>query len=76
MFCATSGFALSCFDGFGTIGAVCESDFQCGLEQSCVNSVCGICGSGTIEPGELCFGQSSEENVFGEVTDLPSGPGD
>ncbi|KIG14821.1 hypothetical protein DB30_06407 [Enhygromyxa salina] len=61
---------LSCFDGVGTIGAVCEADLQCGLDQSCRNSVCGVCGDGTIQPGELCFGASSEENVFGEVTDL------
>ncbi|PRQ07321.1 FG-GAP repeat protein [Enhygromyxa salina] len=70
---------LSCFDGVGTVGAVCEVDQQCGLDQSCDNSVCGVCGDGTIQPGELCFGASSEENVFGEVTDLlafdPEGDG-
>lgn len=69
----------ACFDGFGTIGAVCETADQCGTEQGCVNSVCGLCRDDVIQPGELCFGASSEENVFGEVTDLlafdPEGDG-
>ena len=69
----------ACFDGIGTVGAVCVTDQQCGPDQGCVNSVCGLCGDGVIQPGELCFGPSSEENVFGEVTDLlafdPEGDG-
>lgn len=69
----------ACFDGLGTVGAICFADNQCGLDQRCVNSVCGLCSDRTVQPGELCFGNSSEENVFGEVSDLvafdPEGDG-
>jgi hypothetical protein len=60
----------ACFTGEGTIGAICVDDSQCGLDQTCANSVCGQCGDGTQQIGEVCFGASSEELVFGEVTDL------
>jgi hypothetical protein len=60
----------ACFDGAGLVGAVCYADNQCGVEQTCVNSICGLCNNRVVDPGELCFGASSEENVFGEVTDL------
>ena len=70
----------ACFDGLGTVGAICFADNQCGLDQRCVNSVCGLCSDRQIQAGELCFGNSSEENVFGEVTDLvafdPEGDGE
>jgi hypothetical protein len=69
----------ACFDGLGAIGAVCFAENQCGVDQRCVNSICGLCGDRQVQPGELCFGDSSEENVFGEVTDLvafdPEGDG-
>jgi len=73
------GSVLACFGGSGTLGAVCFADSQCGLDQSCVNSLCGQCNDREIQAGELCFGNSSEENVFGEVSDLlaydPEGDG-
>lgn len=69
----------ACFDGLGTVGAICFADTQCGLDQACVNSVCGLCGDREIQAGELCFGSSTAENVFGEVSDLlafdPEGDG-
>ncbi len=74
----TSGL-WACFDGVATVGAICFADSQCGLDQRCVNSVCGLCGDRKVQAGELCFGNSSEENVFGEVSDLvafdPEGDG-
>jgi hypothetical protein len=74
-----AGSLAACFEGTGLVGAVCYADNQCGVEQTCVNSVCGLCNSRVVDPGELCFGTSSEENVFGEVTDLlaydPEGDG-
>ena len=71
--------AWACFDGLGTIGAFCFADSQCGTDQRCVNSICGLCRDQQVQAGELCFGNSSEENVFGEVSDLvafdPEGDG-
>jgi hypothetical protein len=76
---ALAGGLGACFDGIATVGAFCFADNQCGLDQRCVNSVCGLCNSREVDAGELCFGNSSEENVFGEVTDLlafdPEGDG-
>jgi hypothetical protein len=63
-------FLVACFEGAGLVGAVCYADNQCGVEQTCVNSICGVCNNRVVDPGELCFGVSSEENVFGEVSDL------
>jgi FG-GAP-like repeat len=72
-------FLAACFEGSGLVGAVCYADNQCGLDQTCVNSICGLCNNRVVDSGELCFGASSEENVFGEVTDLlaydPEGDG-
>jgi hypothetical protein len=69
----------ACFDGVGTVGSICFADNQCGLDQRCINSVCGLCNDRSVQAGELCFGTSSEENVFGEVSDLvafdPEGDG-
>lgn len=68
---AAFGLALAaCFTGEGTIGAICTEDTQCGLDQACRTGVCGLCKDGEVQPGELCFGPSSEELAFGEVTDL------
>ena len=65
-----AGCLAACFEGRGLVGAVCYADNQCGVDQTCVNSVCGVCNNQVVDPGELCFGASSEENVFGEVSDL------
>ncbi len=65
-----AGVLAACFEGRGLVGAVCYADNQCGVDQTCVNSVCGVCNNQVVDPGELCFGASSEENVFGEVSDL------
>ncbi len=65
-----SGLTAACFSGDGTLGAVCFSDLECGLAQLCRDSICGQCGDGEVQPGEMCFGSSSEENVVGEVSDL------
>lgn len=65
-----TGLTWGCFTGEGTIGAFCFDDSQCGIDQGCRNSICGKCGDRIVQPGELCFGNSSEENVFGEVADL------
>jgi hypothetical protein len=74
-----AGSLAACFEGTGLVGAVCYADNQCGTEQTCVNSTCGLCNNLVVDPGELCFGNSSEENVFGEVSDLlaydPEGDG-
>lgn len=68
---STLGLVLgACFSGSGTLGAICTTDEQCGVDQACVNTVCGLCRDGAIQAGELCFGASSEEIVFGEVSDL------
>lgn len=65
-----AGGLAACFEGRGLVGAVCYADNQCGLDQTCVNSICGVCNNQIVDPGELCFGASSEEIVFGEVSDL------
>jgi hypothetical protein len=74
-----AGSLAACFEGAGLVGAVCYADNQCGTGQTCVNSTCGLCNNLVVDPGELCFGNSSEENVFGEVSDLlaydPEGDG-
>ena len=67
---ALIGALAACFDGLGIVGAVCHAEHQCAADQRCVNSVCGLCRNRVVDPGELCFGSSSEENVFGEVTEL------
>src|SRR5690606_16977647 len=76
---ALLGGLWACFDGIGTIGSICFADNQCGVDQRCINSVCGLCNDRQIQPGELCFASSSAENVFGEVSDLlafdPEGDG-
>ncbi len=60
----------ACFTGEATLGAICKNDGQCGLDQACTSGVCGMCRDGLVQPGELCYGASSEELAFGEVTDL------
>ncbi|WP_157595298.1 FG-GAP repeat domain-containing protein [Plesiocystis pacifica] len=67
-----AGLSWGCFVGEGTLGAICLDDSQCGTDQRCRDSVCGQCGDNVVQPGELCLGDSSEESVFGEVSDLES----
>lgn len=43
-----------CFRGEGTLGAVCREDADCGADQACDNEVCGSCGDGVAQAGELC----------------------
>lgn len=43
-----------CFRGDGTLGAACERDDDCGGGQRCTHAVCGLCGDGLAQPGELC----------------------
>jgi len=50
------GFTLSaCFSGDATLGAVCSQDSDCGAGQTCTNEICGRCGDGAAQLGELCF---------------------
>ncbi len=60
----------TCFDGGATLGAACERDTDCGGAQSCDNGVCGLCGNGRVDPGELCFGPSRDYAVRGEIRGL------
>ncbi len=62
----------ACFTGVATLGGICTADDQCGVGQTCTNAVCGMCKDGAVQAGEICFGPSSEEFAFGEVTDLLS----
>jgi hypothetical protein len=45
---------LACFHGDATLGSICHEDADCGAEQTCENEVCGLCGDGVAQPGELC----------------------
>lgn len=45
----------ACFGGEGTLGGACERDDDCGGDQSCSRSVCGLCDDGIAQAGELCF---------------------
>lgn len=47
--------AVACFGGEGTLGGVCERDGDCGGDQVCARSICGLCGDGIAQAGELCF---------------------
>lgn len=43
-----------CFRGEATLGSVCREDADCGADQGCDNEVCGYCGDGVAQAGELC----------------------
>lgn len=43
-----------CFSGDPTLGSICREEADCGEDQSCENEVCGLCGDGLFQPGELC----------------------
>ncbi|MEX1363896.1 MAG: VCBS repeat-containing protein [Nannocystaceae bacterium] len=45
----------ACFDGEGTLGSICRDDTDCGDGQRCRTEVCGYCGDGIAQPGELCL---------------------
>lgn len=47
--------AAACFSGEATLGALCVEDADCGAEQICSNRVCGYCGDGVAQPGEVCL---------------------
>lgn len=49
-----------CFQGEGTLGAVCREDADCGADQGCDNEVCGYCGDGVAQAGELCTVAAAE----------------
>jgi hypothetical protein len=50
----TSMALVGCFRGEATLGAVCGQDADCGADQACDNEVCGYCGDGIAQAGELC----------------------
>lgn len=52
-----------CFRGDGTLGAACVDDLDCGGDQRCTNEVCGLCGNGLAEPGELCVTAATEAST-------------
>lgn len=53
--------ALSgCFSGETTLGAVCNEDADCGADLRCSNEVCGRCGDGIAQRGELCLVSAAE----------------
>jgi len=63
--------AGGCFSGEATLGAICGDDLDCGAEQICVNEVCGRCGDGVPQRGELCIVSAQP------VSDAPrASPGD
>lgn len=45
---------VGCFRGEATLGSICREDADCGADQVCDNEVCGSCGDGVAQPGELC----------------------
>ncbi len=47
--------AVSCFSGDATVGAVCGEAADCGPGQQCRHELCGRCGNGSHESGELCY---------------------
>ena len=47
--------AAACFSGDATLGALCVEDADCGADQVCANEVCGYCGDGVAQPGEVCL---------------------
>lgn len=54
---------LGCFSGESTLGASCREHADCGAELGCTNEVCGRCGDGLAQRGELCLVSAAE--VFG-----------
>ncbi len=47
-----------CFSGDATIGSICGGPGDCGPDQQCRHELCGRCGNGAHEAGELCYGDA------------------
>jgi hypothetical protein len=56
--CSLVLLAVGCFSGDATLGAVCRRDADCGGDQRCTNEICGRCGDGSSDPGEVCVGEA------------------
>ncbi len=54
-----AGLVVGCFSGDGTIGAICRDASDCGPDQGCRSEVCGRCGDGVAQTGELCLGDAA-----------------
>lgn len=55
--------AGACFTGDGTLGEVCEDAADCGPGQECRHGLCGRCGDGLAQAGEVCFAPSLSQDV-------------
>lgn len=66
------GALAACFSGAATLGGYCETDAQCGGEQTCVSQTCGLCGNEMFDAGELCLGASDDVTlpVMVEASDM------
>lgn len=60
----------ACFGGEGTLGGACERDDDCGADQTCSRSVCGLCDDGIAQAGELCFDEA--EAAVAQAPDVAS----
>lgn len=60
-----------CFSGDPTLGSICREDADCGAEQSCANEVCGLCGDGLFQPGELCSVEATEPSSAPRLSAAP-----
>ncbi|MCB9715260.1 MAG: VCBS repeat-containing protein [Myxococcales bacterium] len=54
------GLGGACFRGEGTLGSICGGDEDCGDGQRCRTEVCGYCGDGLAQRGELCLVADAE----------------
>lgn len=61
---------VSCFSGAASIGTPCASSRDCGEDQTCSLGVCGRCGDGTVDEGEVCFDVTFDVPVGGLVKSL------
>ena len=61
------GVSFACYGGDGTLGAACERDADCGDDQRCERSVCGLCGDGVAQSGELCLSGPEGTAVVAEA---------
>lgn len=59
--------AVSCFSGDATVGAICGEASDCGPGQQCRHELCGRCGNGSHESGELCYADPIAIEGAGEV---------
>jgi hypothetical protein len=60
-----------CFSGDSTLGSICREDADCGADQTCENEVCGRCGDGLRQSGELCSVPATELASAPRVTAGP-----